>query len=110
MNDDARPAPEPQDIPPHSDEAVRQDPSRRSVLWTTAGVAGAGLGLGALGAGTASATGATARSTAEAVAAAPARHGRTMADLRFEGRSTIPVGIVGHGTPGGRQIHPFLAP
>lgn len=40
MNDDARPAPEPQDIPPHSDEAVRQDPSRRSVLWTTAGVAG----------------------------------------------------------------------
>nr|WP_306472971.1 hypothetical protein [Streptomyces sp. rh206] len=66
MNDDARPAPEPQDIPPHSDEAVRQDPSRRSVLWTTAGVAGAGLGLGALGAGTASAAEATARSTAEA--------------------------------------------
>ncbi|NEC17362.1 gfo/Idh/MocA family oxidoreductase, partial [Streptomyces parvus] len=60
MNDDARPAPEPRDIPPHSgaaDEVNRQDPSRRSVLWTTAGVAGAGLGLGALGAGSASAAG-----------------------------------------------------
>lgn len=109
MNDDARPAPEPQDIPPHSDEAVRQDPSRRSVLWTTAGVAGAGLGLGALGAGTASAAGATARSAAEAVAAAPARQGRTMADVRFEGRSTIRVGIVGLGNRGGSMIDLFLA-
>ncbi|MYR12798.1 gfo/Idh/MocA family oxidoreductase, partial [Streptomyces sp. SID724] len=95
MNDDARPAPEPQDMPPHSgaaDEPARQDPSRRSVLWTTAGVAGAGIGLGALGTGNASAAESTAPqalSAAEAAAAAPARQGRTMAGVRFEGRSTI---------------------
>ncbi|GGZ67482.1 MULTISPECIES: Gfo/Idh/MocA family protein [Streptomyces] len=115
MNDDARPAPEPQDIPPHSgaaDEVNRQDPSRRSVLWTTAGVAGAGLGLGALGAGTASAAGARAPeavTAAEAVAAAPPRQGRTMAGVPFERRSTVRVGIIGLGNRGDSMIDLFLA-
>ncbi|CAM5433178.1 MULTISPECIES: Gfo/Idh/MocA family protein [Streptomyces] len=114
MNDDARPAPEPQDFPPHSgaaDEAERRDPSRRSVLWTTAGVAGAGLGLGALGTGTASAatTAPEAMAAAEAVAAAPARQGRTMAGVRFDRRSTVRVGIVGLGNRGGSMIDLFLA-
>ncbi|MET7505407.1 twin-arginine translocation signal domain-containing protein, partial [Streptomyces microflavus] len=47
-DDDARPGQPPQDLPPQNtgDDAARQDPSRRSVLRTTAGVAGAGLGLG----------------------------------------------------------------
>ncbi|NEE33974.1 Gfo/Idh/MocA family oxidoreductase, partial [Streptomyces sp. SID7982] len=115
MNDDARPASEPQDIPPHSgaaDEVNRQDPSRRSVLWTTAGVAGAGLGLGALGAGTASAAGVRAPeavTAAEAVAAAPPRQGRTMAGVPFERRSTVRVGIIGLGNRGDSMIDLFLA-
>ncbi|MEI7031648.1 Gfo/Idh/MocA family protein [Streptomyces pratensis] len=109
MNDEARPIPRPQDVPPHggaADEADRQAPSRRSVLRTTAGAAGAGLGLGALSAGPAAAAEASAP---EAVAAAPARQGRTMADVPFEGRSTVRVGIVGLGNRGGSMIDLFLA-
>ncbi|MEW2067761.1 Gfo/Idh/MocA family oxidoreductase [Streptomyces sp. NPDC007346] len=112
MNDDARPGQAPQDLPPQhtGDDADRQDPSRRSVLWTTAGVAGAGLGLGSLTGGTASAAGSAApEAVAEAVAAAPARQGRTMADVPFEPRSTVRVGIVGLGNRGDSMIDLFLA-
>ncbi|TGZ00772.1 gfo/Idh/MocA family oxidoreductase, partial [Streptomyces rhizosphaericola] len=74
MNDDARPGQTPRDLPPPStgDEVNRQDPSRRSVLWTTAGVAGAGLGLSSLAGGSASAAGSAAPEAAEAVRAAEA--------------------------------------
>ncbi|MEU6881052.1 Gfo/Idh/MocA family oxidoreductase [Streptomyces sp. NPDC046712] len=92
-----------------------QPPSRRSVLRTTAGVAGAGIGLGALGAGPAEA--AQTAVSGEAVAAAAAtetagtrpRRGATMAGVPFEGRSTVRVGIVGLGNRGGSMIDLFLA-
>ncbi|MFI6106472.1 Gfo/Idh/MocA family protein [Streptomyces sp. NPDC051310] len=77
-------------------------PSRRSVLRTTAGVAGAaGLGLGA-SSGTAAADDA-------AGAPAPPRQGRTMAGVPFERRSTVRVGIIGLGNRGGSMIDLFLA-
>ncbi|MGW6805392.1 gfo/Idh/MocA family oxidoreductase, partial [Streptomyces sp. NPDC055039] len=58
--------------------------SRRSVLRTTAGVAGAGLGLSALGGGTAAAAGPAAATESAVLAdsagsSAPPRKGRTMA-------------------------------
>ncbi|MFJ4966446.1 Gfo/Idh/MocA family protein [Streptomyces sp. NPDC088729] len=111
MNDDARHEAARQDDPAPegaAGETNRQDPSRRSVLWTTAGVAGAGLGLGALSGGVASAAEASAPA-AGAPAAAPARKGRTMVDVPFEGRSTVRVGIVGLGNRGGSMIELFLA-
>ncbi|MFG3496278.1 Gfo/Idh/MocA family protein [Streptomyces sp. NPDC047928] len=93
-------------------------PSRRSVLRTTAGVAGAGLGLGALG-GVPSATAATPATAADTTgaaegaagsgAAAPPRQGRTMAGVPFERRGTVRVGIVGLGNRGGSMIDLFLA-
>ncbi|MER6104979.1 Gfo/Idh/MocA family oxidoreductase [Streptomyces sp. NPDC001832] len=85
--------------------------SRRSVLWTTAGVAGAGLGLGGLSSGTAAAA-APIRSPEAAVAgqaAAPKRQGRTMVGVPFDRRSTVRVGIVGLGNRGGGMIDLFLA-
>ncbi|MFI6644056.1 Gfo/Idh/MocA family protein [Streptomyces sp. NPDC050504] len=82
-------------------------PSRRSVLGTSLGVAGAGLGLGALGTGTASASAAT--PPAEAAAEAPRRQGMTMVGVPFERRSTVRVGIVGLGNRGGSMIDLFLA-
>lgn len=117
MNDDARPGQAPQDLPPHhsgddTGRPDRQDPSRRSVLWTTAGVAGAGLGLSALTGGTASAAAAVtpeAAGAAEAATAVPARQGRTMADVPFDRRSTVRVGIVGLGNRGDSMIDLFLA-
>ncbi|MFE2293003.1 Gfo/Idh/MocA family protein [Streptomyces sp. NPDC059452] len=114
MNDDARPGQTPQDLPPQNtgDNADRQDPSRRSVLWTTAGVAGAGLGLSSLTGGTASAAGSAAPEAVRAVAAAaaaPARQGRTMTGVPFERRSTVRVGIIGLGNRGDSMIDLFLA-
>ncbi|MEO3977540.1 Gfo/Idh/MocA family oxidoreductase [Streptomyces sp. CAU 1734] len=86
-------------------------PSRRSVLRTSAGVAGAGLAFGALGTGTAAAgapdTAAEAAGAAEA--ATPPRRGRTMAGVPFEGRGTVRVGIIGLGNRGGSMIDLFLA-
>ncbi|MFF8712887.1 Gfo/Idh/MocA family protein [Streptomyces sp. NPDC015184] len=85
--------------------------SRRSVLRTTAGVAGAGLGLGALAGGTASAA-TPARSpedTAAEQTSVPKRQGRTMAGVPFDRRSTVRVGIVGLGNRGGSMIDLFLA-
>ncbi|MEU6018845.1 Gfo/Idh/MocA family oxidoreductase [Streptomyces sp. NPDC047515] len=85
--------------------------NRRSVLWTTAGVAGAGLGLGGLGSGTAAATtparGPEAAGTEQS--AAPKRQGRTMVGVPFERRSTVRVGMVGLGNRGGSMIDLFLA-
>ncbi|MGW6455398.1 Gfo/Idh/MocA family protein [Streptomyces sp. NPDC055078] len=81
--------------------------SRRSVLRTSAGVAGAGLGLGALGAGTAAA-GENAAAAGHAPAA-PARKGRTMVGVPFEGRGTVRVGIIGLGNRGGSMIDLLLA-
>ncbi|MDQ0945091.1 Gfo/Idh/MocA family protein [Streptomyces sp. V1I1] len=92
--------------------------SRRSVLRTTAGVAGAGLGLGALGTGPAAAAesgtaGAAAQAAASQAGAetaeAPARKGSTMAGVPFERRGTVRVGIVGLGNRGGSMIDLFLA-
>ncbi|MFH8475804.1 Gfo/Idh/MocA family protein [Streptomyces sp. NPDC018000] len=85
--------------------------SRRSILWTTAGVAGAGLGLGGLSSGTAAAA-SPSRSPEAAVAgqaAAPKRRGRTMVGVPFDRRSTVRVGIVGLGNRGGGMIDLFLA-
>ncbi|MGW0469138.1 Gfo/Idh/MocA family protein [Streptomyces sp. NPDC003027] len=92
-----------------------QPPSRRSVLRTTAGAAGAGLGLGALsGAPAHAAADATAAHTpaaghAEEAARTPPRTGATMAGVPFEGRSTVRIGIIGLGNRGGSMIDLFLA-
>ncbi|MFJ8133068.1 Gfo/Idh/MocA family protein [Streptomyces hydrogenans] len=86
-------------------EQSPHDPSRRQVLRTTAGAAGAGLGLGALAGGTAHAAEPAA---APAGAAAPRRRGATMAGVAFEGRSTVRVGIIGLGNRGGAMIDNFL--
>ncbi|MQS39969.1 Gfo/Idh/MocA family protein [Streptomyces katsurahamanus] len=94
--------------------------SRRRVLRTTAGAAGASLAIGALGtgpaaagesAGAAGAAGSTgaAGNTAEPAGAAPARKGATMAGVPFERRSTVRVGIIGLGNRGGSMIDLFLA-
>ncbi|MFF8387165.1 Gfo/Idh/MocA family protein [Streptomyces kanasensis] len=87
-------------------------PSRRGVLRTTAGAAGAGLGLAALGAAPAAAAaprpaGGTAAGPAEP--APPPRQGATMAGVPFERRSTVRVGIVGLGNRGDSMIDLFLA-
>ncbi|MFJ3583491.1 Gfo/Idh/MocA family protein [Streptomyces sp. NPDC090127] len=90
-----------------------QPPSRRSVLRTTAGVAGAGIGLGALGTGSAEAatpeTTATAAQRVAHAAAAPRRQGATMVNVPFTRRSTVRVGIIGLGNRGGSMIDLFLA-
>ncbi|MCX4398274.1 Gfo/Idh/MocA family oxidoreductase [Streptomyces sp. NBC_00053] len=83
--------------------------SRRSVLWTTAGVAGAGLGLGALGSSSAAAAPGRGPEGAADPAAAPKRQGRTMVGVPFDRRSTVRVGIVGLGNRGGSMIDLFLA-
>ncbi|MFC8919078.1 Gfo/Idh/MocA family protein [Streptomyces sp. NPDC057116] len=93
------------DAAPGNQDRGQDSPSRRAVLRTTAGVAGAaGLGLGALS-GTAAAAG---TGPAEAPAAPP-RQGRTMAGVPFERRSTVRVAIVGLGNRGGSMIDLFLA-
>ncbi|MCX4967902.1 Gfo/Idh/MocA family oxidoreductase [Streptomyces sp. NBC_00654] len=93
-----------------SRDANDSSPSRRSVLRTTA-VAGAGLGLGGLGAGAASAAspGPATALPGQETADVPARKGRTMAGVPFDGRSTVRVGIVGLGNRGGSMIDLFLA-
>ncbi|MEU4503487.1 Gfo/Idh/MocA family oxidoreductase [Streptomyces sp. NPDC024089] len=83
--------------------------SRRSVLWTTAGVAGAGLGLGALGSSSAAAAPGRGPEADADPTAAPKRQGRTMVGVPFDRRSTVRVGIVGLGNRGGSMIDLFLA-
>ncbi|MFJ1616936.1 Gfo/Idh/MocA family protein [Streptomyces sp. NPDC088251] len=87
--------------------------SRRSVLWTTASVAGAGLALGGLGSGTAAAAPVPDPQAAATEqmdqAAAPKRQGRTMVGVPFDRRSTVRVGMVGLGNRGGSMIDLFLA-
>ncbi|MFF8606546.1 Gfo/Idh/MocA family protein [Streptomyces sp. NPDC015346] len=96
------------------DDNAPQTPSRRSVLRTTAGVAGAGIGLGALGAGPAEAAEAAKVTDVAAVGApgetagTPPRRGATMAGVPFERRSTVRVGIIGLGNRGGSMIDLFL--
>lgn len=96
------------DIPSdHLAGGHESSPSRRSVLRTSAGVAGAGLAFGALGTGTASA--ADEAGTAAASSTAPARQGRTMVGVPFQPRGTVRVGIIGLGNRGGSMIDLFLA-
>ncbi|MEU7073493.1 Gfo/Idh/MocA family oxidoreductase [Streptomyces narbonensis] len=97
-------------------EQVPPSPSRRKVLRTTAGAAGAGLGIAAAGTPAAQAATTTAATTSAAAAkaettaeAAPRRRGQTMAGVPFEGRSTVRVGIVGLGNRGNGMIGLFLA-
>ncbi|MCX5389261.1 Gfo/Idh/MocA family protein [Streptomyces sp. NBC_00094] len=97
-------------------EQAPHTPSRRKVLKTTAGAAGAGLGIAA-GAQPAHATTESvhaaavesAPTTTPETAAAPRRRGATMAGVPFDGRSTVRVGIVGLGNRGNAMIGLFLA-
>ncbi|GGT94369.1 MULTISPECIES: Gfo/Idh/MocA family protein [Streptomyces] len=91
------------------DDNAPQTPSRRSVLRTTAGVAGAGIGLGALGTGSAGAAAPEQTVEAAETRGTPPRRGATMAGVPFEGRSTVRVGIIGLGNRGGSMIDLFLA-
>ncbi|MFJ4879414.1 Gfo/Idh/MocA family protein [Streptomyces sp. NPDC088745] len=78
--------------------------TRRSAL-RSAGAVGAGLGLGAggmLGA-------AGAAHAAPVPDEAPRRHGKTMANVPFERRSTVRVGMIGLGNRGDGMIDLFLA-
>ncbi|MFJ6637048.1 Gfo/Idh/MocA family protein [Streptomyces sp. NPDC091376] len=86
------------------DESV----SRRSVLWTTAGVAGSGLGLGALGSGSAASAGETVAPAMETSHAASIGYDSTMAGVPFERRSTVRVGVIGLGNRGGSLVELFL--
>ncbi|ALO06797.1 Oxidoreductase, Gfo or Idh or MocA family [Streptomyces venezuelae] len=97
-------------------EQVPPSPSRRKVLRTTAGAAGAGLGIAAFGAPAAQAATASAATTTTAEATTetsaggtPRRRGQTMAGVPFDGRSTVRVGIVGLGNRGNGMIGLFLA-
>ncbi|MFE3096124.1 Gfo/Idh/MocA family protein [Streptomyces sp. NPDC059248] len=86
-------------------------PTRRTVLRTSAGVAGAGVALGALGAS--SATAATDRIRPPEAAGierpAPPRQGRTMAGVPFQRRGTVRLGIIGLGNRGDSMLGLFLA-
>ncbi|MFF0744772.1 Gfo/Idh/MocA family protein [Streptomyces sp. NPDC004111] len=87
------------------------DSTRRSVL-KAAGVAGAGLGLGTFGAAAtarAAEAGTAAAAGPAAEPAAPPRRGKTMANVPFERRSTVRVGIVGLGNRGDSMIDLYLA-
>ncbi|MGW0118688.1 Gfo/Idh/MocA family protein [Streptomyces sp. NPDC003327] len=95
-------------------EQTPRDPSRRTVLRTTAGAAGAGLGIGALGghpahAAAETATTAPGAAPAAGTAAVPKRRGATMAGVPFERRSTVRVGIIGLGNRGTSMLDHFLA-
>lgn len=91
-------------------EQVPHTPSRRKVLKTTAGAAGAGLGIAAVGAQPAHATPGSAPTAPETAAApTPKRLGATMAGVPFERRSTVRVGIIGLGNRGNGMIGLFLA-
>ncbi|MFB7586182.1 Gfo/Idh/MocA family protein [Streptomyces sp. NPDC056169] len=95
-------------------EQLPHPPSRRTVLRTTVGAAGAGLGIGAVGAQAAEAAPApqAAPAAQAATGSAPAgsrRLGATMAGVPFEGRSTVRVGIIGLGNRGNGMIGLFLA-
>ncbi|WP_309051991.1 Gfo/Idh/MocA family oxidoreductase [Streptomyces sp.] len=91
-------------------EQTPRDPSRRTVLRTTAGAAGAGLGFGALGGHPAhAAPGPAAAASPAGTAAAPKRRAATMAGVPFERRSTVRVGIIGLGNRGNSMIGHFLA-
>ncbi|MGW6390326.1 Gfo/Idh/MocA family protein [Streptomyces sp. NPDC055103] len=94
-------------------EHVPHTPSRRKVLKTTAGAAGAGLGIAAAGAPAAqaatTASAETAPASPETTPVAPKRRGATMAGVPFEGRSTVRVGIIGLGNRGNGMIGLFLA-
>ncbi|MFE4540505.1 Gfo/Idh/MocA family protein [Streptomyces scopuliridis] len=117
MHDAAPENPGTEDTSPSENDAqgsARGEVSRRSVLRTTAGVAGAGLGLSALGGGTAAAAeplgvAGAAEAAAFTDSPAPPRKGRTMAGVPFERRTTVRVGIIGLGNRGGSMIDLFLA-
>ena len=94
-------------------EQVPHTPSRRKVLKTTAGAAGAGLGIAAAGAPAAqaatTASPETGTASPDTAPATPRRRGATMAGVPFEGRSTVRVGIIGLGNRGNGMIGLFLA-
>ncbi|MEU4100381.1 Gfo/Idh/MocA family oxidoreductase [Streptomyces tanashiensis] len=94
-------------------EQTPRTPSRRKVLRTTAGAAGAGLGIAAAGGAGQIAQAATGSAPAvspeAATAAVRKRRGATMAGVPFEGRSTVRVALVGLGNRGGSMISNYLA-
>ncbi|CAM5609006.1 glycosyl hydrolase family 109 protein [Streptomyces tanashiensis] len=94
-------------------EQTPRTPSRRKVLRTTAGAAGAGLGIAAAGGAGQIAQAATGSAPAvspeAATAAVRKRRGATMAGVPFEGRSTVRVALVGLGNRGGSMINNYLA-
>ncbi|MCX5207030.1 Gfo/Idh/MocA family oxidoreductase [Streptomyces sp. NBC_00237] len=101
-DDKATPTPDENDDFSEAPDGV----TRRSAL-RTAGVVGAGLGLGAGGV-----LGAAGPSAADARAGfdeAPRRQGKTMANVPFERRSTVRVGMIGLGNRGDGMIDLFLA-
>ncbi|MFB7513691.1 Gfo/Idh/MocA family protein [Streptomyces sp. NPDC056144] len=87
-------------------DQVPRTPSRRTVLRTTAGAAGAGLGITAPE--TAAARPATVSAPAE-TGSTPPRRGATMAGVPFEGRSTVRVAVIGLGNRGGAMLGLYLA-
>ncbi|WP_432112954.1 Gfo/Idh/MocA family protein [Streptomyces sp. S1] len=93
-------------------EQTPPTPSRRKVLRTTAGAAGAGLGLAA-GTETARAADragpAPAAVPAPAAPVAPGRRSATMAGVPFPGRSTVRIGLVGLGNRGGSMLGLYLS-
>ncbi|MFI9741792.1 Gfo/Idh/MocA family protein [Streptomyces sp. NPDC052494] len=93
-------------------EQPQHIPSRRTVLKTTAGAAGAGIGIAAGAPAARAAAGSAPAAPPAAVEAAPGtprRRGSTMAGVPFERRSTVRVGIVGLGNRGNGMIGLFLA-
>ncbi|MEU6166761.1 Gfo/Idh/MocA family protein [Streptomyces tanashiensis] len=94
-------------------EQTPRTPSRRKVLRTTAGAAGAGLGIAAAGGAGQIAQAATGSAPAvspeAATSAVRKRRGATMAGVPFEGRSTVRVALVGLGNRGGSMINNYLA-
>ncbi|MGW4748088.1 Gfo/Idh/MocA family protein [Streptomyces sp. NPDC004290] len=91
------------------DDQTPRPPSRRTVLRTGAGAAGAGLGIAATSGGTAQAAAESAPARAPRETAVPKRRGATMAGVPFERRTTVRIALVGLGNRGAGMIGNFLA-
>ncbi|MFJ2742497.1 Gfo/Idh/MocA family protein [Streptomyces sp. NPDC087440] len=90
---------------PTPDENTGPDGVTRRSALRSAGAVGAGLGLGAGGV-----LGAAGPASAAPVAdEAPRRRGTTMANVPFERRTTVRVGMIGLGNRGDGMIDLFLA-
>ncbi|WP_030686107.1 Gfo/Idh/MocA family protein [Streptomyces globisporus] len=91
------------------DDQTPRPPSRRTVLRTTAGAAGAGLGIATVGGQTARAATGSAPAARPEAAGVPRRRGATMAGVPFERRSTVRIALVGLGNRGSSMIDNYLA-